>query len=69
MTRKLIMSLSAAMLCLLGVTAALAQQKAVPFNLDEYESMTGKRLSFSEAPMLQAMVAAGGNSAPFRKAP
>jgi peptide/nickel transport system substrate-binding protein len=47
------------MLCLLGVTAALAQQKAVPYNLDDYESMTGKRLSFSEAPMLQAMVAAG----------
>ena len=59
MLRKLIVLLLSGMLCLLGVTAALAQQKAVPYNLDDYESMTGKRLSFSEAPMLQAMVAAG----------
>ena len=59
MTRKLIFVLLTGMLALLGVTGAFAQQKAVPYNLDDYERMTGKQLSFSEAPMLTAMVAAG----------
>ena len=59
MSRKLMVLLLTGMFCLLGATLALAQQKAVPYNLDEYESMTGKRLSFNEAPMLKAMVSAG----------
>ena len=59
MYRKLISTLLSGMFVLLGVTGAFAQQKAVPYNLDDYERMTGKTLSFSEAPMLQAMVAAG----------
>ncbi len=56
--RKLILTLLVAAICLVGVTSALAQY-AVPYNLDEYEQMSGKTLTFSEAPMLRTMVAAG----------
>ena len=59
MSRKLVMVLLSGLLLLVGATSALAQQKAMPYNLDEYERMSGKTLSFSEAPMLAAMVAAG----------
>jgi peptide/nickel transport system substrate-binding protein len=59
MSRKLTALLLTGMFCLFAVTGALAQQKAVPYNLDEYESMMGKKLSFKEAPMLKAMVASG----------
>ena len=59
MSRKLIVVLASVMLSLLAISDALAQQKAMPYNLDEYERMSGKTLSFSEAPMLAAMVAAG----------
>ena len=56
--RKLILTLLVSAICLVGVTSALAQY-AVPYNLDEYEQMSGKTLTFSEAPMLRTMVAAG----------
>ena len=59
MTRKLTVALFTGLFSLLAVTGVLAQQKAMPYNLDEYERMSGKTLSFSEAPMLAAMVAAG----------
>ena len=56
--RKLVLTLLVAAICLVGVTSALAQY-AVPYNLDEYEQISGKTLTFSEAPMLRTMVAAG----------
>ncbi len=56
--RKLVLTLLVGAICLIGVTSALAQY-AVPYNLDEYEQMSGKTLTFSEAPMLRTMVAAG----------
>lgn len=58
MARKLMVVLLTGALCLLGVSGVLAQ-KAMPFNLDEYEAMSGKKLTFKEAPMLRAMVSAG----------
>ncbi len=58
MIRKLILTLLVAAICLVGVTSALAQH-AQPYNLDEYEQISGKTLTFSEAPMLRTMVAAG----------
>ena len=56
--RKLVLTLLVGAICLVGVTSALAQY-AVPYNLDEYEQISGKKLTFSEAPMLRTMVAAG----------
>ena len=56
--RKLVLTLLVAAICLVGVTSALAQH-AQPYNLDEYEQISGKTLTFSEAPMLRTMVAAG----------
>ncbi len=56
--RKLVLTLLVSAICLIGVTSALAQH-AQPYNLDEYEQISGKTLTFSEAPMLRTMVAAG----------
>ncbi len=56
--RKLVLTLLVSAICLVGVTSALAQH-AQPYNLDEYEQISGKTLTFSEAPMLRTMVAAG----------
>ena len=56
--RKLMLTLLVAAICLVGVTSALAQH-AQPYNLDEYEQISGKTLTFSEAPMFRTMVAAG----------
>ncbi len=56
--RKLVLTLLVGAICLVGATSALAQF-AQPYNLDEYERMSGKTLTFSEAPMLRTMVAAG----------
>ncbi len=49
MMRKLVLTLLVAAICLVGVTSALAQH-AQPYNLDEYEQMSGKTLTFSERP-------------------
>ncbi len=59
MIRKLVVVLLSGLICalLLGVTPVLAQET---WSLSEYQKATGKTIdSFSEAPMLRVMVAAG----------
>lgn len=58
MIRKLVVVLLTGVMCLVGITSALAQ-KVYP-TLTEYETLTGKKIEkFSEAPMLRVKVAAG----------
>ncbi len=55
--RKLTIILLSGLICALGVTSALAQDS---WGISEYEKATGKTIdSFSEAPMLRILVAAG----------
>ncbi len=56
--RKLILTLLVAAICLVGVTPVLAQETEI-YQLEEYEQLIGKKMVFSEAPMLRTMVAAG----------
>jgi len=59
MIRKLMVVLLITAICLLGAIPALAQRQYV--TLEEYKEVTGKKIEkFNEAPMLRAMVAAGG---------
>ncbi len=56
MMRKLTLILVSGIICLLGVTSALANWAT----LEDYEKATGKKIvKFNEAPMLRQMVAAG----------
>lgn len=60
MKRKLLVVLLSVVMCLGVVPLALAQTDPGQFSeLSEYEQLTGKKLEFSEAPMLRTMVAAG----------
>lgn len=72
MKRKLVVVLLTGVICLIGVTSALAIETeakgfmALPiegqaeYNLPDYEKLTGKKIEkFNEAPMLRTMVAAG----------
>lgn len=58
MRKKLLITLLASTICLLGVSLALAQQAWD--TLQEYEKATGNKIEkFSESPMLRTKVAAG----------
>ncbi len=58
MRKKLLITLLATAVCLLGVSSALAQEAWD--SLQKYEEATGNKIeSFSESPMLEALVAAG----------
>ncbi|MCK4420058.1 hypothetical protein KAV79_09645, partial [Candidatus Aerophobetes bacterium] len=58
MRKKLLITLLAGTICLLGVSSALAQQTWD--TLQEYEKATGNKIEkFSESPMLRTKVAAG----------
>ncbi len=55
--KSLTVVLLSGLICLLGLSSVLAQES---WNLSEYEKATGKTIeSFSEAPMLRTLVAAG----------
>ena len=57
MIKSVTIILLSGLICALGVTSALAQES---WGISEYEKATGKTIeSFSEAPMLRTLVAAG----------
>ncbi len=70
MIRKSMLVLLSGAICLLGMIPAFAQEKSMwelmkeaqktkVYQLKEYEELIGKKLTFSEAPELRVMVAAG----------
>ena len=59
MIRKLMVILLGGVISLAGVTGAVAGDYVKQYELKEYEELTGKELTFSEAPVLRTKVAAG----------
>lgn len=58
MIRKLMLVLLSGAICLVGMSAALAQETQI-YELKEYEQLTGRKMEFQEAPMLRTKVAVG----------